>query len=86
MLSIAYIYFVFKGIIAVPKAMCVMNTIGSYIIFHFFGSILTGITGNGIFKLSAGLGASLGVGLMFIAVCFACNRSEIGTERKNIRV
>ncbi len=74
LLSAAFIYFVFKGIIAVPKAMCIMNTIGSYIIFHLVGSLLTALTGNGIFRLLAGLGASLGVGLMFIAVCFAHQR------------
>lgn len=76
LLSVTFIYFVFKGIIAVPKVMCVMNTIGAYILFHLFGSLLTAITGNGVFRLLAGLGASLGVGLMFVAVCFARGRSK----------
>ncbi|MBQ3842517.1 MAG: hypothetical protein II820_07480 [Ruminiclostridium sp.] len=71
MLSVAFIYFVFEGIIAVPKVTCVMNTVGAYIIFHLAGCALTGATGNGIFLQLAGLGASLGIGLMFIAVCFA---------------
>ena len=81
LLSVAFIYFVFKGIIAVPKAMCVMNTAGTYIIFHLIGNILTAATGNGVFKLLAGLGASLGIGLMFIAVCFAHGSSGEGTNK-----
>ena len=73
LLSVVYVYFVFRGVIAVPKIMSVMNTAGAYIVFHIIGAVLTAVTGNGIFKLLAGLGASLGVGLMFIAVCFAKN-------------
>jgi len=68
--------FVFKGIIAVPKVMCVMNTAGAFIIFHLVGSALTAATGNEIFTLLAGLGASLGIGLMFVAVCFAKDRMK----------
>ena len=81
MLSAAFIYFVFKGIIAVPKVMCIMNTIGAYIIFHLIGSLLSAVTGNGVFKLLAGLGASLGVGLMFVTVCFARNKPEKETVK-----
>lgn len=81
LLSAAFIYFVFKGIIAVPKAMCVMNTIGAYIIFHLVGGALTAITGDSVFRLLAGLGASLGVGLMFTAVCFARSTPEGGTGK-----
>lgn len=87
LLSAAFIYFVFKGIIAVPKVMCLMNTIGAYIIFHLIGTLLTAITGNGVFKLLAGLGASLGVGLMFVAVCFARSKSKevtnMGTSKNH---
>ena len=81
LLSVAFIYFVLKGIIAVPKVMCIMNTIGAYIIFHLIGSLLSAITGNGVFRLLAGLGASLGVGLMFAAVCFAPDKTEKSTGK-----
>lgn len=81
MLTVAFIYFVFKGIIAVPKVMCVMNTAGAFIIFHLVGSALTAVTGNEIFTRLAGLGASLGIGLMFVAVCFACSTPVKGTDK-----
>ncbi|MBQ8923335.1 MAG: hypothetical protein IJ053_00935 [Lachnospiraceae bacterium] len=71
MLSVAFIYFVCKKIIDVPKIMVVMNTIGAFIIFKLVGYILTAITGNEIFNLLSELGASLGVGFMFLAVLMA---------------
>lgn len=71
-ISIAFIYYVLKKIIPLPKAAVVLNTAGFYILFNTVGAVLTGITGNGIFSLLAKSGASLGMGAIFLAVAF-CN-------------
>ena len=76
LLSISFIYFVVKKVIDVPRVMVVMNTIGMFIIFNVVGYILTAITGNDLFNLWAGLGASLGVGMMFIAIILAGSKER----------
>lgn len=75
-LSAAFICFVLKRIIPLPKAAVLLNTIGFYIIFHLIGSLLTALTGSPIFSLLAGSGASLGVGAMFLAAAFVCGRES----------
>ena len=75
-LSVAFIYYVLKKIIPLPKAAAVLNTAGLYIIFNAAGAVLTGITGNGIFALLAKSGASLGMGVMFLAVAHVNEKGE----------
>lgn len=71
-LSIAFIYYVLKKIIPLPKAAVILNTAGFYIIFNLVEAVLTNITRNGIFSLLAKSGASLGMGAMFLAVAHVC--------------
>ena len=73
-LSVAFIYYVLKKIIPLPKAAVILNTAGFYIIFNLVGAVLTGITGNGIFSLLAKSGASLGMGITFLAVVHVCGK------------
>ena len=73
-LSVAYIFFILKGVLPLPKAAVVWNTAGVFLIFHIAGAVLTGITGNGAFSLLAKAGASLGVGAMFLAVAYVCGK------------
>ena len=71
-LSIAFIYYVLKKIIPLPKEAVILNTAGSYIIFNLVEAVLTNITRNGIFSLIAKSGASLEMGAMFLAVAHVC--------------
>lgn len=80
-LSAAFIYYVLKKIIPLPRAAVILNTAGFYIIFNAVGAALTSITGNGMFFLIAKSGASLGVGAMFLAVAHVCNK---GRNRNSI--
>ena len=73
-LSVAFIYYVLKKIIPLPKAAVILNTAGFYIIFNLVGAVLTGITGDGIFSLLAKSGASLGMGASFLAVAHICSK------------
>ena len=73
-LSVAYIYYVLKKILPLPKAAALLNTAGFTLLFNLVGAALTGITGNGIFSLLAKSGASLGMGVMFLAVARVCGR------------
>ena len=73
-LSAAYIRYVLKGILPLPKAALVLNTAGCYLIFSAAGALLTGITGNRIFLLLARSGASLGMGAMLLAAAHVCRR------------
>ena len=72
-LSVAYIYYVLRKILPLPKAAAILNTAGFYIIFTVVGAALTRITGNGIFSLLAKSGASLGMGVMFLAAANVYN-------------
>ena len=71
-LSVAYIFYVLKGVLPLPKVAVLLNTAGFYILFQNVGRILTAVTGNGIFSLLAKAGASLGVGAMFLATMHVC--------------
>lgn len=71
-LSVVYICCVLKKILPLPKAAVILNTTGFYIIFNIVGAILTGLTGNGVFSLLAKSGASLGMGVMFLAAASVC--------------
>lgn len=74
--SIAFIYYVLKGILPLPRAALLLNTIGFYIIFNAVSSLLTSLTGNEIFSLLAKSGASLGMGAMFLATACACGKKD----------
>ena len=69
-LSVVFIYYVLKKVIPLPKAAAVLNTVGFYIIFNAAAAALTGLTGNGFFSLLAKSGASLGMGVMFLAIAY----------------
>lgn len=71
-LSVAFIYFVLKRIIPLPKTAVLLNTIGFYLIFNTVSALLTNLTGNEIFTLLGKSGASLGMGAMFLATACAC--------------
>lgn len=73
-LSVVYIYYVLKKIFPLPKTAAILNTVGFYMIFTAAGAALTGITGNELFSLLAKSGASLGMGVMFLAVANVCGR------------
>jgi len=75
-LSVAFIYYVLKKIIPLPKPAAVLNTAGFYIIFNAAGAVLTSITGNGLFSLLAKSGASLGMGVTFLAIAHVCGRKQ----------
>lgn len=74
--SVAYIYYVLKRIIPLPKAAVMLNTIGFFIIFNVVSALLTTLTGNAIFILLGKSGASLGMGAMFFATAFACGKER----------
>lgn len=73
-LSVAFIFFVLKRTIPLPKAAVLQNTIGFFIIFNTVSALLTSLTGNEIFSLLAKSGASLGMGAMFLATACACRQ------------
>lgn len=73
-LSVSFIYFVLKGILPLPRAAVVLNTAGFYLVFHAAGTALAGITGNEVFSLLEKAGASLGMGVMFLAAAYAGSR------------
>ena len=75
-LSIAFIYYVLKKVLPLPKAAVVLNTAGFYIIFNAVGAVLTSVTGNELFSLLAKSGASLGMGVMFLGVAHVCSRDK----------
>lgn len=75
-LSVAYIYYVLKKILPLPKMAVIWNTAGLYSIFNVVGAVITSITGNRIFSLLAKSGASLGMGVMFLAVACVCRESR----------
>ena len=79
-LSVAFIYYVLKKTLPLPKAAALLNTAGLTILFHLIGAFLAGITGNDIFSLLAKSGPSLGMGVMFLAVANVCSRE---TRRRN---
>ena len=76
MLSAAFIYFVAKEKLPLPKWTVVMNTAGLYIIFNAVGALLGNVTGSEIFPLLGKGGASLGIGAMFTALAWADRRSS----------
>ena len=71
-LSVVFMFYVLKKIIPLPKPAVILNTVGFYIIFTLAGSLMTGMTGNSIFSLIAKSGASLGMGVMFLAISHVC--------------
>ena len=73
-LSVAFIYFVLKRTIPLPKAAVLQNTIGFFIILNTVSALLTSLTGNEIFTLLGKSGASLGMGAMFLAIACACGQ------------
>jgi len=75
-LSVAYIYYVLKKIIPLPKVAVILNTAGFYIIFNLVGAVLLRITGNRIFTLLAKSGASLGMGVTFLAIALVCGEGR----------
>lgn len=75
-LSVAFIYFVLKRIIPLSKSAVLLNTIGFYIVFGAVSALLTSTTGNEIFTLLSKSGASLGMGVMFLATACACGKES----------
>lgn len=75
-LSAAFIYFVLKRIIPLPKAAVLLNTIGVFIVFNAVSVLLTSLTGNEIFTLLGKSGASLGMGAMFLAIACVCGKES----------
>ena len=75
-LSAAFIYYVLKRILPLPKAAVILNTIGFYIVFYAVSVLLTSLTGNPLFSLLAKSGASLGMGAMFLAAAYACGKQN----------
>ena len=75
-LSIAYIYYVLKRIIPLPKAAVMLNTIGFFIISNAVTALLTSLTGNEIFTLLGKSGASLGMGAMLLAIACVCGKES----------
>ena len=73
-LSVAFICYVLQRIIPLSRAAVLMNTIGFYIVFNLVSALLTSLTDNEIFSLLAKSGASLGMGVMFLATAYACGR------------
>ena len=75
-LSVAFIYYVLKKIIPLPKAAVLLNTIGFHLIFNAVSALLTSLTGNELFSLLAKSAASLGMGAMFLATACVCGKEE----------
>ena len=75
-LSVAFIYYVLKRIIPLPKAAVMLNTIGFFIIFNAVSALLTTLTGNAIFILLGKSGASLGMGAMFLAIACVYGKED----------
>ena len=65
-----------KRIIPLPKVAVILNTAGVYIIFNLVGAVLLRITGNRIFTLLAKSGASLGMGVTFLAIALVCGEGR----------
>ncbi len=75
-LSAAFIYFVLKRIIPLPKAAVLLNAIGVFIVFNVVSALLTSLTGNDIYTLLGKSGASLGMGAMLFAIACVCGKES----------